>query len=340
MNLLAARPGRNRRLLAALVVMAMLRAVPAWPQGGPAPLPGTITGQVVDPAGAPVADAAIVLTTGSKASRRQATSDAAGRFAFADVAAGAFQLTIAAPGFAALTRAGQLAPGATVSLDTIVLTLSAGTIGIDVRPTRVIAQQQLKAQEQQRVFGIFQNFSVSYDPNAVPLDARQKFQLTWKTVIDPVRFGWIAGFAAVQQARGDFGGFGGGGEGYAKRYAALTATTLTGTVLTKALLPVIFRQDPRYFYKGTGTTSARVGYAVSRAFLRKGDDGRVRPDYSRILGQLAAGTISNLYYPAQDRHGVRLTLTNSALAIGGGAIDNLLQEFVLRRFTTHARDRR
>jgi hypothetical protein len=42
-----------------------------------------------------------------------------------------------------------------------------------------------------------------------------------------------------------------------------------------------------------------------------------RPNYSNILGSLAAGGISNLYYPAEDRDGWSLTLENAGLGIGG-----------------------
>jgi len=56
-----------------------------------------------------------------------------------------------------------------------------------------------------------------------------------------------------------------------------------------------------------------------------------------VLGHLASGAISNLYYPPEDRRGVGLTLTNTALGLGGAAIGNLMQEFLYARFTTHAR---
>ncbi len=44
---------------------------------------------------------------------------------------------------------------------------------------------------------------------------------------------------------------------------------------------------------------------------------------------------SNLYYPASDRNGVGLTFENALIGIGASAAANLLQEFVLRKFTTH-----
>jgi hypothetical protein len=211
-------------------------------------------------------------------------------------------------------------------------------ISVDVTPTsRELADQQIKQQEHQRVLGVFPNFRVSYEPNAAPLDSRQKFHLTWKTIADPVSFAGTGVIAGIQQARNDFSGFGDGADGYAKRFAALYATRVTSTMISNVALPALFRQDPRYFYKGTGSGRSRAGYAISRAVVRKGDNGRWQPDYSRVLGHLASGAISNLYYPPEDRRGIGLTLTNTAIGLGGAAIGNLMQEFVLPRFTTHAR---
>src|SRR5262249_10226038 len=152
-------------------------------------------------------------------------------------------------GFAISALSGQLAPGSTVSLAPARLTLSGGSVSISVKPDRVVAEEQLKTQEQQRVFGVFQNFNGSYQPKGVPLDARQKFQLAWMNIVDPVQYVWLAGLAGLQEVRNDYSGFGGDEAGYSKRYAAATATIVTGTVLTKAVFPIVFKQDPRYFYK-------------------------------------------------------------------------------------------
>jgi hypothetical protein len=67
----------------------------------------------------------------------------------------------------------------------------------------------------------------------------------------------------------------------------------------------------------------------------KGDNRRWQPNYSFIIGDLAAGGISNLYYPAQNRNGATLTFANALISIGSGAIDNVIQEFFLRRLTSH-----
>jgi hypothetical protein len=212
------------------------------------------------------------------------------------------------------------------------------SISVDVTATRAeLAQRQIKQQEQQRLFGVLPNFYVSYIPDAAPLNTRQKFELSWKSRLDPVRFGVTGIVAGIQQAQNIHSGFGDGAEGYAKRYAAGYANGLTRSLVSQVLLPSLFKQDPRYFYKGTGSTTSRMGYAISRAVIKKGDNGRWQPNYSGILGSLASGALSNLYYPAEDRKGVRLTFENTAIGIGGAAAGHLAQEFLFRRLTSHSR---
>jgi hypothetical protein len=106
-----------------------------------------------------------------------------------------------------------------------------------------------------------------------------------------------------------------------------------------AILPSLLKQDPRYFVKGRGTKRSRALYAVANAFIRKGDNGRWQPDYSGILGSLAAGGISNLYYPNKNRSGAGLTFENAGIGIGAGALANLFEEFLSRKLTPSANQR-
>ena len=50
------------------------------------------------------------------------------------------------------------------------------------------------------------------------------------------------------------------------------------------------------------------------------------PNYSNLLGNLAAGGISNLYYPAADR-GAGLTIERGAVVTAEGAIGGVFEEF-------------
>jgi hypothetical protein len=198
-----------------------------------------------------------------------------------------------------------------------------------------IAQEQIKDQEKQRVLGVIPNFYVSYVPDARPLTPKQKFQLAWKSTIDPVAFGVTAVTAGVEQATGSFSGYGQGAQGYGKRFGASYADLVTGTFIGGAVLPSVLKQDPRYFYKGTGSIRSRVFYAVSRSVICRGDNGRSQLNYSGILGSLAAGGVSNLYAPQSDRDDAALTFENTLIGIGESAAVNMLQEFVIKKFTSN-----
>ena len=56
-------------------------------------------------------------------------------------------------------------------------------------------------------------------------------------------------------------------------------------------------------------------------------------DRASIGGGLAAGGISNLYYPASDRSGVEVTFANTLIGTAEGALQNLAQEFIVRKLT-------
>ena len=214
----------------------------------------------------------------------------------------------------------------------------ATTVEVEVHETQQeVAEEQVHVEEKQRLFGVIPNFYVTYVPNAAPLNPKQKFQLAWKSVIDPVSFGLAAATAGIEQADNAYSGYGEGAQGYAKRLGASYADGFSGTFIGGAILPSLLKQDPRYFYKGTGTRKSRFLYAIANAVICKGDNGRWQPNYSNMLGTLAAGGISNLYYPASSR-GVGLTFENAAIGIGGSAAVGVFQEFFSRKFTPRASD--
>jgi hypothetical protein len=298
-------------------------------------MPGSIGGTVLDPSGAAVVGARVKLTGENHPSNLEILTGDDGQFSLASVAPGSFQLTITSAAFAPQTSSGILHPGEIFMIPPIVLAVATEITQVQVVVPRVeLAEEEIKDQEKQRVFGVIPNFYVSYVPDAVPLTSKQKFGLAWKTTIDPVNFGVVAVIAGVQQAQNNFKGYGQGAQGYGKRYGASYADFVSGTFIGGAILPSLLKQDPRYFYKGTGTTRSRILYALANSVICRGDDGHWQPNYSGIGGSLAAGGISNLYYPASDR-GAALVFENTLIGIGENAATNLLQEFLIRKLTSN-----
>lgn len=292
----------------------------------------TITGRIVDPTGVGVAGATIKLTGTDPATSQQVTTDNDGRFTFAHSQPGLIHLTIKSDGFAVQQFDGNLQAGQTLDVPQITLVLATVNTEVKVVPPQVIAEQQIKEEEKQKALGFIPNYYVSYVPDAVALSPRQKFELAWKSTVNPVAFGITGVVAGIQQARNDFSGYGQGASGYAKRYGAAYADDAIGTMIGGFILPSLFKQDPRYFYKGSGSKKSRLMYALANAVICKGDNGRWQANYSGMLGSVAAAGISNAYYPPQDR-GADLVFQNALIGIGATAAANVLQEFVIRKFT-------
>jgi len=302
--------------------------------------PGSIHGTVVDRTGAFIVGARVKLTEDDASQNQEVSSDDGGQFLFANVTPGLFQLTITLTGFATQTLSGVLSSGEVYTVPQTTLAIATATTEIRVVPTMVeVAEDEIKVEEKQRVLGVIPNFYVSYITNAAPLTPKQKFELAWKTSVDPVTFGLNGAIAGIQQAQNEFSGYGQGAQVYAKRYGASYANLVTETFIGGAILPSLMKQDPRYFYKGSGSTRSRILYAIANSVICKGDNKRWQANYSGIIGSLAAGGISNLYYPAQDRNGVSLTFENALIGIGESAAANILQEFVVRRLTPGASNR-
>lgn len=288
---------------------------------------------ITDKDGNPISGATLTLTQGNPLLKEQAASDDDGKFSFTNVTPGSFQITVAASPFADQTISGAVAAGQTYVVPPITLVLATVNTTVTVEPTAVVAEREIKAEEKQRVLGVFPNFYVSYVANAAPLNPKQKSELAWKDAIDPVTFILIGAIAGMQQATNQFPGYGQGAAGYGDRYGASYADFASGAIFGSVIFPAIFRQDPRYFYKSTGSKKSRILYAIANAVICKGDNGHWQPNYSSALGNLASGALANTYYPPQNRNGVGLTFEVTAVGIAATAGDNLLQQFLIPKLS-------
>jgi len=296
--------------------------------------PGNISGTVVVQTGAAAAGAEVQLTRENPPLNQKVTSGDNGQFSFANVPPGSFKLTVAAPGFAPHEFEGTLSPGQAFIVPEIMLSVETAVTEVRVEMTQIeVAQEEIKEQEKQRVFGFIPNFYVTYVPDPAPLTPKLKFQLAWKSVIDPFTFLGVGFLAGIEQAADQFGAYGQGAAGYARRYGAAYGNVVSSTFIGSAILPTLFKQDPRYFYKGTGSTKSRIGYALANAVICKGDNKKWQPNYSEVIGAFATGAISYTYYPEADRHGV--VWENGLIKLGESAVAGVFQEFVLRKLTPH-----
>lgn len=339
-----------------LAVLACGGASPAWAQTPPpsqqpsspeaqsttSPAPaqsnqstGVITGTVTDKEGALAVGAQVTLIQSGQPARSIASGDN-GEFSFANVQPGPFRLKVTAPGFDTQQYVAELQPGQAMLVPPIQLAVTGAVTEVKVGGSpEEVAQVEVKQELQQRVFGFIPNFYVTYTTDPPPLFAKQKFYLAWKSVQDPVTIAGVAFLAGIDQASDQFGGYGQGAAGYGRRFGAEYGDVFFGTFIGSALLPSILHQDPRYFYQGTGTTKSRLAHALENSVVARNDRTKKwEPNYSGIVGSLAAGGISFLYYPPGDRT-TGLFVQNSLIRLAESSVAGVLQEFVLRRFTSH-----
>jgi hypothetical protein len=293
---------------------------------------------VLDSTGATIPNVQVSLALRNGGRVQTVSSDANGQFTFTKVSSGSYLVTAEALGFAPFTtREFTITPQQVYSVPEIALSIASSTTSIVVRPTEEIAAEQIKAEEKQRVFGVFPNFYVSYVPNAAPLTSKQKFSMAARDTFDWTSFVGVSLGAGLQQAANTHKDYGQGAAGYGKRWGALFADGRSTDLLSHYVFASLLHQDPRYFYQGTGTTKSRIFYALSNAFVARSDSGKTMPNYSYLLGDLCAASLSNAYYPRADR-GASLVFTNAALGIAGRAAQGLVQEFVAKHFTKNAPD--
>jgi hypothetical protein len=298
---------------------------------------GSITGTVFEGNRDVLQGARITLTGQNGFTARNMNSGANGQFGFRDLPAGVYQLTVTAAGMSTFTPPQiSLQKGETQILPPVNLRPFGGSTTVNVSgDAEQLSEQQMQIAVHQRIGGILPNFYTTYDWNAPPLQPKQKFELSFRSVIDPVSFLTTAGVAGAEQYKNVFPGFGGGMAGYGKRYGAAFANHASATLLERAVYPSLFHQDPRYFYKGNGSFGSRLMYAISATVVARGDDGRLKPDYSLVLGNFSAAAVSNLYYPASDRGG-SLVIFNGLSGLGAEAVSNIIREFLPKPAISHA----
>lgn len=300
--------------------------------------PGSISGKLVDQSGANIVGATVKLTHPNETSVRETTSDEDGLFAFSRVPPGPFHLAVSSLGLATQNLSGTVRSGETYVTPLIVMIIPTQVteVHVGLQPEE-LATVQIKEQEKQRVFGFIPNFYVSYVPNAAPLAPKNKFELAWKSASDPITIVGVATLAGIDQAADRWGAYGQGAQGYAKRFGATYVNVFGATFIGGAIMPSILKQDPRYFYKGTGSKRSRLLYALASSVICKGDNGRWQPNYSNVAGSFGGAGLETLYLPANDRRGSGFVFSSALIRLGETSLAGVLQEFILPKFTpTHS----
>jgi len=330
----AQQPAAEPGILRSSLLGAPLTATPAT--GGS----GSVAGTVLDVSGASVAGADVSLVPRDGTQSHTMASGAGGEFDFIEILPGSYFVMVNARGFAVFTSAEfVVAALQAYEVPNISLSIAATNMEVTVHPTDLIAAEEIRAEEKQRLVGILPNFYTSYINDAAPLTWKQKFSLATRGTFDPIAMVGVGVAAGIEQANNSFPGYGQGAEGYGKRFAAKFVDGRSSDYLTHAVFPTLLHQDPRYYYQGSGTVKSRLLHAIGSAFLTRGDDGHTEPNYSYVLGDMCSGALSNLYYPQANR-GAHLVFSNAAVGLAGRVGGNILREFLPKHSTTNVPEQR
>src|SRR5580698_1927079 len=188
------------------------------------------------------------------------------------------------------------------------------------------AEEQLKAQEHQRVMGVMATFNTTTNRDALPLSPKQKFELFIKGATDPWPFLLAGVVSGIGQADNSYPEWGQGAQGYAKRYGAAYSDAFIGNFFGNAVLTSWWHEDPRYFQKGTGSKVKRFLWAASSTGWCRRDNGKWGPNYANVGGNLIGAAIARAYYPASERT-VGDTISDGLTVSAEGIVGSEVIEF-------------
>ena len=170
-------------------------------------------------------------------------------------------------------------------------------------------------------------FNTVLGGNVPPLTAGQKFDLVYHSVKDPYTFALAAVVSGFGELSPPAQGYGWGPVGYGYRYATAYGDNVDGALWGNAILPVLLKQDPRYYRMGPGhSAKSRILHAALSTLICRGDNGKKQFNFSNVAGNLIAGGLSNVYYPHQQR-GYSLIYSNGLTVTYEGAAGAELLEF-------------
>jgi hypothetical protein len=158
------------------------------------------------------------------------------------------------------------------------------------------------------------------------LTKHEKLQHWLHRTYSPYTFAGVTFDATWAQMWGDWPQYGGGMQGWGKRFGATLADTQTRTFFGQFFFPVLFHQDPRYFPSQKHGLIPRAWYAGTRVLITRRDGDGNTFNSSEFAAVLATAAVQNAYYPERDK-GFNETMSRFIGGVGSDVTSNLLREF-------------
>lgn len=217
--------------------------------------------------------------------------------------------------------------------------LSAGAVAIAALPDAPMPQSSSRgapSHQSPRTSPLpYANFNWRTIPpeyQAIPLTASGKMKFVLHEMTRPVDLVPALISAGVGIYDNSDPKYGTGAEGFGQRFAAAGVRQTSFRLFSDGLLPIAFREDPRYYRLGHGSALRRARYALTRVFVGRTDAESNTPNYSAVLGRAFGAALTPAYYPAVSRNGKVVFQTFGTAIAGEMGLDFLREFFPGTRF--------
>jgi len=159
-----------------------------------------------------------------------------------------------------------------------------------------------------------------------PLTQKERTQLYFKTMINPLGYGKTAFSAGIDQWKDKPAEWEQGASGYGKRFANILGQYSIQRTATYGLASIL-HEDNRYFNSGKKGFWPRTGYALSSAVLARHDDGSRGVSISQLGGVAAGAFGARLWLPPSQNSGEDGAVS-FAITMGSNAAFSVVKEFL------------
>jgi hypothetical protein len=177
-----------------------------------------------------------------------------------------------------------------------------------------------------RILGVLPNYrTAEMTPEYHPITAKYKLTIAAKDSFDYPLIMVASVYAGLYQLDNSHPQFGQGVKGYFSRLGTSYTDQITGNMMTEGFMPILFREDPRYFRMAEGSSPKRLFYALSRILVTRTDSGGSSFNFAEIVGNGIGAGVGMSYYP-DDRHPGGY-LENFGTSLATDATSQVLKEF-------------
>lgn len=166
---------------------------------------------------------------------------------------------------------------------------------------------------------------------ARPLTAKNKFIFAGRQTIEPINLTPAIISAAYGQFSNDDPKYGTDSAAFGERFGTAIIRQDSYRLLADGFMPILFREDPRYYRLGEGSLAKRFCYALGQTFVTRTDGGRTVPNYAGVLGRGVAASLTYTYYPAASAN-AHVVLTTFGTSLAGDAALNVVRELTPEKF--------